>query len=660
MTRPEPVNILLVDDQPANLLALETVLEKLGETLVCASSGEEALRHVLSTNFAVILLDVRMPTMSGFDTARMIRTHPKSNRTPIIFLTAAPDDPNFPVDEAYALGAVDYLTKPIIPTVLQAKVCFFVDLYRKTIDLARIERERHAAALGEKDARIRLLLENLKDYAFVVTDVDGWITEWEGGAEAITGWTARQAIGKPLSMLFTHEDRIAGRPDIEMTEAREHGRCEDKRWHVCKDGSRFYADGVTVALNDAQGALRGFTKIFRDVTGEKRVADNLRRLATDLAETDRRKTEFLATLAHELRNPLAPLQNGLEIMRLSAGNAEVLGRTRDMMERQLTHMVHLVDDLLDVARITRGKVHLKKERVQLKNIVDSAVETSMPLIRASRHQLLVQVAEETMVLDADPTRLAQVVSNLLNNASKYTPAGGRIALTAARDGNQAVIAVTDNGVGIPEDLLPSVFDMFTQVGQNKEQAQGGLGVGLTLVRRLVELHGGAVTASSEGPGCGSTFTVRLPLVLQAPAEPDMSLPIAATIDHTNKRVLVVDDNSDVAESLSALLQVGGYTTRVANDAMQTFEMAQEFKPEVVFLDIGMPGMNGYEVARTLRKTPGMEQVVLVALSGWGSESDRKRSRAAGFDGHLTKPAGLAAVNRLLSRLSWSRNAAHSS
>ena len=399
------------------------------------------------------------------------------------------------------------------------------------------------------------------------------------------------------------------------------------------------------------------------MTGEKRVADNLRRLATDLAETDRRKTEFLATLAHELRNPLAPLQNGLEIMRLSAGNAEVLGRTRDMMERQLTHMVHLVEDLLDVARITRGKVHLKKEQVQLKSIVDSAVETSMPLIRTSRHQLLVEVADETMVLDADPTRLAQVVSNLLNNASKYTPAGGRIALTAERDGNQAVITVVDNGVGIPQDLLPSVFDMFIQVGQNKEQAQGGLGVGLTLVRRLVELHGGAVTARSEGSGCGSTFTVRLPLFLQTSVEPDPSPPVPTAIassGHINKRVLVVDDNSDVAESLSALLQVGGYTTRVANDAMQTFEMAQEFKPEVVFLDIGMPGMNGYDVARTLRKTPGMEQVVLVALSGWGSESDRKRSRAAGFDGHLTKPAGLAAVNRLLSRLSWSRNAAHSS
>jgi len=660
MTQPEPATILLVDDQAANLLALETVLERLGEILVSASSGEEALRHVLSMDFAVILLDVRMPTMSGFDTARMIRAHPRSSRTPIIFLTAAPDDPNFPVDEAYALGAVDYLTKPIVPAVLQAKVCFFVDLYRKTADLARIERERHAAALNEKDARIRLLLENLRDYAFIVTDVDGWITEWEGGAEAITGWSARQAIGKSLSMIFAPEDRIAGQPDIEMTEAREQGRCEDKRWHVRKDGSRFYADGVTVALNDSNGGLRGFTKIFRDLTDEKRVADNLRRLATNLAETDRRKTEFLATLAHELRNPLAPLQNGLEIMRLSTGNPEVLGKTREMMERQLTHMVRLVDDLLDVARITRGKVNLKKEPVELKNIVRSAVETSMPLIRASRHELDVHVADETMVLDADPTRLAQVVSNLLNNAAKYTPTGGRIVLMAKRDGIEAVVAITDNGVGIPEDLLPTVFDMFTQVGQNKEQAQGGLGVGLTLVRRLVELHGGAVTADSAGPGHGSTFTVRLPLAHKVAERSDTSFSTPTLIGNINKRVLVVDDNSDVAESLSALLQVGGYTTRVANDAMQTFEMAREFKPEVVFLDIGMPGMNGYEVARTLRKTPGMEQVVLVALSGWGNENDRKRSRAAGFDGHLTKPAGLAAVNRLLSRLSWSGNDAHSS
>jgi signal transduction histidine kinase/ActR/RegA family two-component response regulator len=379
-----------------------------------------------------------------------------------------------------------------------------------------------------------------------------------------------------------------------------------------------------------------------------------------LREADRRKTEFLAILAHELRNPLAPIQTGLDIMRLAADNPTTVSKVRDMMERQLAHMVHLVNDLLDVSRITLGQVHLKKELVELKGIVASAVETSLPLIEAGQHELTVHIPEEPLLLDADPTRIAQVVSNLLNNAAKYTPNGGRIELSARRDGGEAVISVTDTGLGIPAESLATVFEMFAQIGQNSDRARGGLGIGLTLVRRLAELHGGTVTAQSPGVGKGSTFTVRLPVA--GNGSPD-SLSLAQNRIGTKGtvteafRVLVVDDNADAAASLSTLLEIGGHTTRIANDGYQALQVAQEFRPQIIFLDIGMPGMNGYEIAQALRKMQRIERLLLVAVTGWGTENDRARSRDAGFDQHLTKPAGLSEVNAILSALSKSSDPA---
>ena len=399
--------------------------------------------------------------------------------------------------------------------------------------------------------------------------------------------------------------------------------------------------------------------LFSDITDRKRAEDDLRRLAGELAESDRRKTEFLATLAHELRNPLAPLSNGLQMMRLSVSDPVAIERTRSMMERQVNHMVHLVDDLLDIARISTGKVELKKERVDLQTVIASAVETSMPLIEAGRHELLVQVPDEELLLEVDLTRVAQVVSNLLNNAAKYTPARGRIGLTARRDGGFVAIAVTDTGIGIPPSSMPTVFEMFTQVGRNMERAQGGLGIGLSLVRRLVELHGGTVEATSEGVGRGSTFTVRLPLVVDnaiaaaaptAPAAPPAAAAPATDEAPAGLRVLVVDDNIDAADTLGALLDMGGHATRVANDGYQAIAMAQDFQPQVVFLDIGLPGLNGYEVARKLRELPGMERAFLVALTGWGTREDRDRSSEAGFDHHLTKPADMNAVETLLANV----------
>jgi PAS domain S-box-containing protein len=392
--------------------------------------------------------------------------------------------------------------------------------------------------------------------------------------------------------------------------------------------------------------------LFSDITQRKSTEESLRRLAAELAETDRRKTEFLATLAHELRNPLAPLTNGLQLMRMAPGNAQAHEKARDMMDRQLRHLVRLVDDLLDIARISSGKVELKKESVSLKGILASAVETSMPLIASSGHALEVAMPDETLQLSADATRLAQVVSNLLNNAAKYTPHGGRIALATRREGDRVVISVADTGVGIAAEALPEVFEMFTQVGRNRDRSQGGLGIGLALVRRLVELHGGTVTAVSPGIGEGSTFTVRLPVAEpQQPPAPMAGPPAPQSrTSGGGLRVLVVDDNADAAESLAALLELSGHDTRVANDGDEAIRAAHEFRPEIVFLDIGMPGKDGYEVARALRESPDTRGAVLVALTGWGAKDDRARSRQAGFDHHLTKPAGLAAVDRLLARM----------
>ena len=397
----------------------------------------------------------------------------------------------------------------------------------------------------------------------------------------------------------------------------------------------------------------GSTKLavlFTDISERKRAEKQLRQLADDLSEMDRRKTEFLATLAHELRNPLAPIRNGLQIMQLAADKPATVARVRDVMERQVNQMVHLVNDLLDVARITRGQIELKLERADLKAIIASAVETSMPLIDTNQHQLQVTVTQQALPLDADPTRLAQVLGNLLNNAAKYTPAGGRIVLEARRDGQQAIIEVRDSGVGIPAESLATVFEMFTQVGQNMGRAQGGLGIGLSLVRRLAELHGGSVMVASPGAGLGSTFTVRLPLASaeQQAAGPDHGqLTIAPG---GSFRVLVVDDNIDAADTLAALLDMMGHATQVVHDGAQALAAAPQFLPQVVFLDIGLPGMNGYEVARALRQMPSSAGAVLIALTGWGAENDRSQSSAAGFDHHLTKPANLHAIGDLLASL----------
>jgi signal transduction histidine kinase/PAS domain-containing protein/ActR/RegA family two-component response regulator len=368
-----------------------------------------------------------------------------------------------------------------------------------------------------------------------------------------------------------------------------------------------------------------------------------------LREADQRKTEFLAALAHELRNPLAPIQTGLDILRIAAADQAALEKTRSMMERQLRHLVHLVDDLLDVARISRGKIELRKENVELRHIVTSAIEASLPFIEAGRHDFSVRIPDDPVLLNVDPTRISQVISNLLNNAAKYTPAGGKVSLTAQQNAQEVEITVKDTGVGIPQSRLSDVFEMFSQVGESTGRAQGGLGIGLTIVSTLVQLHGGTITVASDGPGKGSDFIVRLPIHIED--TPSQSLMSDSAPDRptetTHHKILVIDDNEDAAETLSTLLSMDGYETRVVNDGRTALEMAATFMPSIIFLDIGMPGMNGYEIIAALRQMDAAKNAVIVAVTGWGTESDRQQTRQAGFDYHLTKPASYEDVQGLI-------------
>jgi len=1100
----QTTRILLVDDQPANLAVLSAVLADAGAELVAAGSGAQALRQVLAHDFALVLLDVRMPDMNGFEVADMIRRHPRTQGLPIMFLTAGDDDAEFPIERAYALGAVDYLVKPFNPVALRAKVSVFIDLHRKNAALVRMERERlslllassgeerrgaeaerdrlvreletanermrdifhrapaimcvmrgpehvielanqryleltgaravvglalrralpelegqgfielldqvyrggeaveggnvrilldgapegaldehfldfvclplreldgavsgvllhgvdvtertranrlalgqrgalelavtdaplgdvldvlahtaedysggaalasvqlvtvdgrrlrHAAApslpagfqreadairigpvagaaagaawraaavscpdidtdplwaahrelarahglraaralpilapsgavlgtftlyyrdrreasgqeqaalallantaslvIGQRheaaereaaEQRSRAILESMSE-GFLALDANWCITYANGALEAVTGrhradlvggqfWdlfrtlrggpqeqalraaaacgkregTSGGADGRSATRIEAYDAVQARWFEINAFPMREGGLAlyfrDDSERRRAEEGIRrlaavaeqspdfigiFGADGAGVWLNPAgrrmagldgdadiaarrlidffahedrpfvyahvlpaltgeraqwEGELRlaqpgaraadphspgpvpvhfkgfavrdaggnniGLATITRDITAQKHAEDALRRVAADLSEADHRKSEFLATLAHELRNPLAPIRTGLDLLRMGPRDAAAGARVHAMMDRQLGHLVHLVDDLLDIARITRGKIDLKKQAVALHTIVAMAVETSAALVEAHGHRLDVVLPPEPLDLDADVTRMVQVLANLINNAAKYTPHGGTITLSARREDGQAVVEVSDSGIGIAPDAIGAVFEMFTQVRGSLDRAQGGLGIGLSLVRRLVELHGGRVGAASGGPGCGSTFTVRLPL---RPAGTGRELPAgsgrkpsARAAAPAQLRVLVVDDNADAADSLVALLELLGHTAHVAHDGPQGLRAAAEFGPDLAFLDIGLPGMSGYDLARAIRAEHALRQPVLIALTGWGAPGDQQRSHDAGFDQHLTKPVSLEALEQAL-------------
>jgi PAS domain S-box-containing protein len=508
-----------------------------------------------------------------------------------------------------------------------------------------IERARAELSLRHSEERFRLIVESARDFAIFTLDEAGVVTSWNSGAERLFGYA--MAVGLDERVMFIPEDVAQGIPEQEMQVALATGRAEGERWHLRNDGSRFWGSGVMMPMRDGSQP-HGFLKIMRDRTDARLSQEQLERQATALREADRRKDEFLAILAHELRNPLAPLRNGLHVMKLAQRNEEVVERTRALMERQLGHMVRLIDDLLDVSRISRGRIELRKERIDLNRAVLQAVDATLPLIEASGLDLTIEAPPQPIFVDADLTRMTQVISNLLNNAAKYTGRGGHITLSIERHAGEAVLCVRDTGVGIPSHMLTQVFDMFTQVDRSATTSRNGLGIGLSLVRGLVEMHGGSAEARSEGTGRGSEFLIRLPAMPIAERQPEPGEPVTTTTPH--RRVLVVDDNQDSAETLAMMLRLMDHETETVYGGRTALCVAEVFRPDVVFLDIGMPDLDGYETARLIRAQPWGRQLMLVALTGWGQEQDRARSRDAGFDVHQVKPIEPAALEAILRQI----------
>jgi PAS domain S-box-containing protein len=516
-----------------------------------------------------------------------------------------------------------------------------------------IRRRRAEDALRDQWEWLRVTLESIGD-AVIATDTLGQVTFMNPVAQDLTGWTQEESVGRPLTEVFNivnEETRLlAENPVAKVLRSGMLAGLANHTVLISRDGREVPIDDCAAPIRDAEGSVLGVVMVFHDVVERRRLERELTLRAERLAEADRRKDEFLAMLAHELRNPLAPVRNALYLLGTPGVSPEALERAREMMERQVQHMVRLVDDLLDVSRITRGKVELRKESVDLIGLVQRVAEAAQPQVEAKGLDLAVSLPSEPVVLEVDPTRFDQVITNLVNNAVKFTDPGGRIEIALARREDGVRISVRDTGIGIEPELLPVIFDPFTQGSHSLDRAQGGLGIGLTLVHSLVEMHGGRVAAHSAGRGRGSEFVVFLPDGLEAGTEKHAAgspeLPAASR----SQRVLVVDDNRDSAETVALVVELWGHETRVAYDGAEALEAALVYRPEVILLDIGLPGMDGYEVARRLRTLDGLRGVKLVAMTGYGGEEDRQRAREAGFDHHLVKPVDPRELEALLNRL----------
>jgi PAS domain S-box-containing protein len=488
--------------------------------------------------------------------------------------------------------------------------------------------------MRQSEERFRLLIEGVVDYAVYMLDTEGRVTSWNTGAQKMKGYTRDEILGKHLSHFYLPEGIEAGEPWAELAAARMHGHVENEGWRVRKDGSKFYARVVVTALHDADGRLRGYAKVTQDLS--------IRERAHELERTSQHITEFIAVLAHELRNPLAPIRNALSVME-RVDNPETQAAMRQTIGRQTTHLAKLLDDLLDVSRATRGMLAIAMQDVNLVDVVGRAIEMIRPEADRLQQTLVVDVPAK-LPTRGDPDRLVQLLSNLLTNAVRFTPHGGRITVRG-RMGKEIEVVVADTGRGIASEDLQGIFAMFVQGKEAVHRVGGGLGVGLALSRRIVELHAGTIEARSGGPGRGSEFTVRLPIhnvAIVASAVATRSTQVAPV----PKRVLVVDDNADAANTLQLLLQSLGHETRVAYSGAEALAAADEFIPDVVLLDIGMPGMSGYEVARHLR-TLKERRIKIVAITGWGTATDRERSSEAGFDLHLVKPVDESELRRVL-------------
>jgi PAS domain S-box-containing protein len=495
------------------------------------------------------------------------------------------------------------------------------------------ERRAHEKAIRESEEQFRLLVDSVKDYAIFMLSPAGVIQSWNSGAQLIKGYSAADIIGRHFSLFYRPDDIEAGLPERELKTALAVGRVEEEGWRVRKDGSVFWANVVLSPVHSAEGELRGFAKVTRDMTERRRLQE--------LENSSKRMSEFLAMLAHELRNPLAPIRNAVTVLQLEPSPSPMVRNSRDMIDRQLSHMTRLVDDLLDVGRLTTGKIRFKVDTLNYNQIVARAIEAVRPLMEARHHNFNAEVPTSVIWLEGDAIRLAQVLQNLMINAAKYTPEGGLIELKVWLEGTQLQTSIRDNGAGLSPDAVSQIFELFSQGDAQTAARESGLGIGLTLARSLVEMHGGLLQAHSDGPGLGSTFSFFLP---NARCEPVETGTVAAV---ANSTVLVVDDNRDAANSLAEILRLMDHRVRVAYDGPSALELVRGEAPEVIFMDLGMPGMNGYEVLKALRALPGSPRIRIAAVTGYGNEDDKKRTLHAGFDEHLTKPVDFAALQEFL-------------
>ncbi len=710
----ERTNILVVDDRPEQLLVFRTILEELGQNLVFVKSGREALGAILAQEFAVILLDVNMPDLDGLETAKLIRDYRRAAHTPIIFVTAYADE--LQTARGYSLGAVDYILAPVNPQILRTKVKVFVELNvmrqrerrqaEQRVALATAESARKAAEgnarraellshasrvlSGTLDAAIasRQLLElvvpRLAPFAMLVP-----LSERQQAQAGLV--CTVKAAGDGCDFLVLSEGDLPTQARDGITLALERSACvdlEDAAAHLLLSGVLVHARipaakmelqsvaAVPLLFSDKplgvlfvadrrgnlcdRAALEELASRAAIAFENARLVRNLqvevmeRQTAEEkLRQASRRKDEFLAMLSHELRNPLAPISNAIELVRRMAPNEPKIVWAGEVMDRQVKHLTQLVEELLDVARIGQGKIALKKESFELSALLAHAVETARPGIEARGHKLRIKQPEKPVWLQGDFGRLAQSVGNLLSNAAKYTEKGGAVDLTAKVEGGTAIISVRDNGIGIDAELLPRIFELFEQGERGLDRSQGGLGVGLSVARSLVEAHHGRLEASSQGVGKGSEFRIFLPCVTVVQRDGDAKAATNQVRDAGGVRVLIVEDNMDAAESAALYLNMEGHSVKAVHDGKQALDCARVFAPQVVVLDIGLPVVDGYAVARALRAAPETRSALLIALTGYGQKEDIERAMEAGFDLHLVKPADLKRLAEMIGEFSVS-------
>jgi PAS domain S-box-containing protein len=674
----EPINILLVDDEPKNLMVLETILNHPRYRLVPAETADQALLALVSQEFALIVLDIQMPGMTGFELAHMIKQRKKTSAVPIIFLTAYYSEDQH-VLEGYETGAVDYLHKPVNPTILRSKVAVFAELHRKTRDSAHANRILRAEAserirvqekllllnneleqrveartgdllranraLRESEAFARSLVESSADCVQVLT-LDGRLQWMNENAKQMLGTSASDDHLVNNLASFWEANLLRAEAENAMLLARNGGVGRFRGSRPGPDGTPRWWDVLITPIPGHDGVPERLLAISRDVTEQRRNEEALK-------EAGRRKDEFLAMLSHELRNPLAPLSNAVHILRLQNSKDPHQTAVRDVIERQVTHLVRLVDDLLDVSRVSRGKIQLRKEPLDLTVVVRRAEEMSRALIESRKHHLTVNLPNEAVSVEGDLTRLTQVISNLLDNAAKYTDDGGKIWVALEKGSERVLLSVRDSGRGLDTETLANVFDLFYQADRNLDRSEGGLGIGLSLVKSIVQMHGGTVQAYSEGRGKGSEFVVSLPCLRSAAPHSAKRSPESCSPRASRLRVLVVDDNQDSARSMALLFELEDHEVLTAFDGKAAVEIALREKPNLILMDIGLPGLNGYQACQAMR-AGGLKDALIVATTGYGQAEDRQQSRQAGFDAHLVKPVDVQAIRELVIKSAGSK------